>query len=75
MYFSEDLYLDLDFTEVYSQGSSCQDVSTCIGLYDMEYDSTMYVVHDDVIDWKHCTRYWPFVWGINRSPVNSPHKG
>ena len=20
-------------------------------------------------------RYWPFVWGIHRSPVNSPHKG
>ena len=20
-------------------------------------------------------RYWPFVWGIRRSPVNSPHKG
>ena len=19
--------------------------------------------------------YWPFVWGIHRSPVNSPHKG
>ena len=19
-------------------------------------------------------RYWPFVWGIHRSPVNSPHK-
>ena len=32
-------------------------------------------VHDDVIRWKHFPRYWPFVWGINRSPVNSPHKG
>ena len=21
------------------------------------------------------TGYWPFVWGIHRSPVNSPHKG
>ena len=31
--------------------------------------------HDDVIKWKHCPRYWPFVWGIHRSPVNSPHKG
>ena len=20
-------------------------------------------------------RYWPFVWGIHRSPANSPHKG
>ena len=27
------------------------------------------------IKWKHFPRYWPFVWGIHRSPVNSPHKG
>ena len=32
-------------------------------------------IHDDVIKWKHFPRYWPFVWGIHRSPVNSPHKG
>ena len=31
--------------------------------------------HDDVIKWKHFPRYWPFVWGLNRSRVNSPHKG
>ena len=31
--------------------------------------------HDDVIKWKHFPRYWPFVWGFRRSPVNSPHKG
>ena len=30
---------------------------------------------DDVIKWKHFPHYWPFVWGIHRSPVNSPHKG
>ena len=29
----------------------------------------------DVIIWKHFPRYWPIVWGIHRSPVNSPHKG
>ena len=33
------------------------------------------VVHDDVIKWKHFPRYSPFVRGIHRSPVNSPHKG
>ena len=32
-------------------------------------------LHDDVIKWKHITRYWPFVRGIHRSPVNFPHKG
>ena len=30
---------------------------------------------DDVTKWKHFPRYWPFVWGIHRRPVNSPHKG
>ena len=24
--------------------------------------------HDDVMKWKHFPRYWPFVWGIHRSP-------
>ena len=31
--------------------------------------------YDDAIKWKHFPRYWPFVRGIHRSPVNSPHKG
>ena len=31
--------------------------------------------HDDVIKCKHFPRYWSFVRGIHRSPVNSPHKG
>ena len=30
---------------------------------------------DDVIKWKHSPRYWPFLLGMHRSPVNSPHKG
>ena len=35
---------------------------------------TKLVLHDDVIKWKHFPRNWPFVRGIHRSPVNSPHK-
>ena len=35
----------------------------------------MDVSHDDVIKWTHFPRYWPFVRGIHRSPVNFPHKG
>ena len=31
-------------------------------------------LHDDVIKWKRFRRYWPFVRGIHRSPVNSPNK-
>ena len=37
--------------------------------------STVSPYHDDVIKWNHSPRYWPFVRGIHRSPVNSPHKG
>ena len=28
--------------------------------------------NDDVINWKHFPRYWPFVRGIHRTPVNPP---
>ena len=31
-----------------------------------------FIFHDDVIKWKHFPRYWPFVRGIHRSPVNIP---
>ena len=33
-------------------------------------DYKKHTEHDDVIKW----RDWPFVRGIHRSPVNSPHK-
>ena len=33
------------------------------------------LTHDDVIKWKHFPRNWPYVRGIHRSPVISPHKG
>ena len=32
-------------------------------------------IHDNVIKLKHFPRYWSFVRGIHRSPVDSPHKG
>ena len=35
----------------------------------------MLCFHDDIIKWQHFPRYLPFVWGIQRSSVNSPHKG
>ena len=37
--------------------------------------NSFFFLHDDVNKWKHFPRYWPFVRGIHRSPVNSPHKG
>ena len=30
--------------------------------------------NDDVMKWKHFPRYWPFVRGNHRPPVDSPHK-
>ena len=42
--------------------------SMCSGKYNADF-------HDEVIKWKHFPRYWPFVRGIHRSSVNSPHKG
>ena len=35
----------------------------------------MHFIHDNVIKWWYIPRHWPFVRGIHRSPVNSPHKG
>ena len=35
----------------------------------------LFCINDDVIKWKHFPRYWPFVLGIHRSPLISPHKG
>ena len=55
----------------------CKDISQAesilLCVYLMHFGS--WWNHDDVIKWKHFPRYWPFVRGIHRSPVNSPHKG
>ena len=49
--------------------SCCIDTSTCAS------NKFCYIIHNDVIKWKHFPRHWPFVKGIHRSPVDSPHKG
>ena len=41
----------------------------------MGYNFWVVCTHDDITKWKHFPRNWPFVRGIHRSPVNSPHKG
>ena len=43
-------------------------------LYTKKLSSYWTQSHDDVIKWKHFSRYWPFVRGIHRSLVKSPHK-
>ena len=44
-------------------------------VYFTGYMIGIFQQHDDVIKWKHFSRYWPLVREIHRSPVNSPHKG
>ena len=44
----------------------------------LQYSDAVTVIkeaNDDVIQWKHFLRYWPFVKEIYRWPVDSPHKG
>ena len=53
-----------------SLGNFCRVTSLTAGLY-IHHE----LIHDDVIKWKHFPHCWPFVQGIHRSPVNSPHKG
>ena len=44
--------------------------------YNLTAVGSFYILqHDDIIKWKYCPRYWPFVRGIRQSPVNTPHKG
>ena len=40
-----------------------------------DYMFYTFSIYGDVIKWEQFPRYWPFVRGIHRSPVNSPHKG
>ena len=39
------------------------------------YGTSVSIIHDDAINWKHFPRYWPLVPGIHLSPVKCPHKG
>ena len=56
--------------------SSSEWAQGCLSMWWIEYWIVHDIsLHDDVIKWKHFPRYWPFVRGIHRSPVNSPHKG
>ena len=68
-------------TNSYHQCSLCFCVCELLRLYNdndgglcfviqKQYAST---IHDDVIYWKYFPRYWPFVRGIYRPPVDSPH--
>ena len=51
------------------------DIARSVKTFWISYWKTLKKSHHDVIKGKHFPRYWPFVRGIQRSPVNSPHKG
>ena len=44
-------------------------------IYEDALGDTYRKRYDDVIEWKHFPRYWPFGRGIPRSPANFPHIG
>ena len=52
--------------------------ATMINGWSCNHDESLHMSkswwYDDVIKWKHFPRYWSFVRGIHRYPVNSPHK-
>ena len=50
-------------------------IAISIGSGNGSVPSDPLLPHDDIIKWKHFPYNWPFVRGIHRSPVNSPHKG
>ena len=55
----------------------CLDLNVLLryGVLGTQDTPTSNRTHNDVIKWKNFPRYWPFVRGIHRSSVNSPHKG
>ena len=59
-----------DIGHWHSSNYPCQWSKICLSAFPVTSGSSQ----DDVIKWKHFPRYWPFVRGIHRSPVNPPHK-
>ena len=70
--------IDLLLWPVWRKSRHCEDISVQLINSTLPNITAKTAVilssHDDVIKWKHFPRYWPFVQGIHRSPVNSPHK-
>ena len=66
--------LKMHFKISFKNGGHFAQASLCLMSMDW-HNAKKKQYHDDVIKWKHFPRRWPFVRGIHRSPVNSPHKG
>ena len=66
--------LDIDFIHDDFHGRSCKKQHIPYKMHILLWELVSLVYSRYIIKWKHFPRYWPFV-GINRSPVNFPHKG
>ena len=72
------IHVSLPFSTVYTNRADCINgelVLVCLCRRWFSTKLSRRTFDDDVIKWKHFPRCWPFVRGIHRSPVNSPHKG
>ena len=69
---------------MHSMGASWYELMTLINTMFAEIHLIAVLMYDDITHatpmmtsskWKHFPRYWPYVRGIHRSPVNSLQKG
>ena len=62
-------FLSLRWNKVDSKAPLSQTVNICRAFYATGF------MRDVVMTWAHFSPYWPFVTGIRRSLVVSPHRG
>ena len=75
----QDRVSDCTFTRCKHPDIFLYHMSVRFTLRDYFWCFNVFMLRADCSWWCHqmqiCPRHWPFVWGIHRSPVNSPHKG
>ena len=77
VHLSNHWYINSQIRTLYSESKSSRQVVivTSINAKWRQYFNVIWPKHGDIIKWTHFPHYWPFVWGIHRSPMNSPQKG
>ena len=77
-YLLRNLYISITIRMLYINTVLRHPTLCIFGLLNLHHYLHVYwkiPLHDDVIKWELFPRYWPFVRGIHRSPVNFPNKG
>ena len=66
---------NIQFISIFHYNGPC-DICSHISCTSSQFSLTgdIVLIHEEIIQSKHFPRSWPFVRGIHRSPVNSPHK-